>query len=140
MIALLRADRFLAFAEPLLTLHKHIPVREHLDDITQEAIRRQRVPPPENALSCFEFTATLEEREFRRRLHLAEHLSDRKLLVQEQSFHLRRRDRDCACRDTCRLAVAYEMDFAALSYGFLGRCCVRAGRGVSVDGLDVNAV
>jgi hypothetical protein len=139
-IALLRADRFLAFAEPLLTLHKHIPVREHLDDIAQEAIRRQRVPPPENALSGFEFTAAFEEREFRRRLHFAEHLSDRELLVQEQSFHLRRRDRDGARRDTCGLAVAYEVDFAALGYGFLWRCCVRAGRGVSVDGLDVNAV
>jgi hypothetical protein len=136
----LRADRFLAFAEPLLTLHKHIPVREHLDDIAQKAIRRQRVPPPKHALSGLEFTAALEQCKFRRRLHFAEHLSDRKLLVQEQSFHLRRRDCDGACRDTCGLAVAYEVDFAALDYGFLGGSCVRAGRGVSVDGLDINAV
>jgi hypothetical protein len=32
------------------------------------------------------------------------------------------------------------VDFAALRYGLLWRCCVRAGRGVSVDGLDVDAV
>ena len=127
MIALLRADGFLASAEPLLALHKHIAVREYLDDIAQEALHRQRVPPPEHALPCFKFTATLEERKFGRCLHLAEHLSDRELLVQEESFHLRRRDRDGARRDARRLAVAYEVHFAALGYGLLGRGCVRAG-------------
>ena len=139
-IVLLRAGGFLAFAEPLLTLHEHIAVREHLDDIAQEAVGRQGVSAPEHALSGFEFTATLEECEFGRRLHLAEHLSDGELFVQEESFHLRCRNRDGARRDTCRLAVAYEVDFAALGYGLLGRCCLRAGRGVGEDGLDVDAV
>jgi hypothetical protein len=73
-------------------------------------------------------------------LHFAEHLSDGKLLVQEESFHLWRRDRDGARCDARRLAVAYEVDFAPLGYGLLGRRCVRAGRRLSVDGLDVNAV
>jgi hypothetical protein len=140
MIALLRADRLLDFAEPLLTLHKHIAVREHLDDIAQEAVRRQRVPPPEHTLSGFEFTAAFEECEFGRGLHFAEHLSDGELLVEEESFYLRRRDRDGARRDARRLAVAYKVNFAALGCGLLGRSCVRAGRRVSVDGLDVNAV
>ena len=121
MIALLRADGFLAFAKPLLTLHKHIAVWEHLDDIAQEALRRQRVPPPEHTLSSLELTATLEEREFGRRLHFAEHLSDRELLVEEEPFHLRCRDRDRARCDARSLAVAYEVDFAALGYGMLGR-------------------
>ena len=73
-------------------------------------------------------------------MHFAEHLSDGELLVEEESFHLRSRDRDGARRDARRLAVAYEVDFAALSYGTLGRSCVRARRRVSVDGLDVDAV
>lgn len=140
MIPLLRVDVFLASAEPLLTLHKHITVRKHLDDIAQEAVHRQRVPPPEHALSGFEFTDALEECELGRGLHFAEHLSDGELLVEEESFHLRRRDRDGARCDACRLAVAYEVDFAALGYGLLRRSCVRTGRGVSVDSLDVNAV
>jgi hypothetical protein len=143
MIALPRAqaDLFLASAEPLLTLHKHIAIREHLDDIAQEALRRQRIPAPEHTLSYFiEFTSALEERELGRRLQFAEHLPDGELVVEEQSLHLWRRDRDGARRDARRLAVAYEVDFAALGYGLLGRRCVRAGRGVSEDGLDVDAV
>jgi hypothetical protein len=139
-IALLRADRFPAFAEPLLTLHKHIAIREHLDDIAQEALGRQRVPAPEHALSGLEFAPALEERELGRALHLAEHLSDGELVVEEEPLHLRRRDRDGARRDARHLAVAYEVDFAALGYGLLGRRCVRAGRGVRVDGLYVDAV
>ena len=141
MIALLRADGCLAFAEPLLTLHKHIAVREHLDDIAHEALRRQRVPPPEHAFPSFKFTATLQKRELGRRPHFAEHLSNGELLaVQEEPFYLWRRDRDGARRDACRLAVAYEVDFAPLGYGLFGRRCVRAGRRVGVDGFDVDAV
>ena len=137
-IALLRADEF--FAEPLLALNKHVAVREHLDDIAQEALHRQRVPPPEHALTGFKFTSTLEECELGRSLHLAEHLPNGELLVKEQSLDLRCGDGDSARRDACRLAVAYEVHFAALGYGVLGRSCVRAGRRVSVDGLDVNAI
>ena len=140
MIALLGAHRFLAFIEPLLTLHKHIAVREHLDDVAQESLRRERVPPPEHPLPRFQFAAALEEREFRRRLHLAEHLANRELLVQEEPFHLRCRDRHRARRDAGRLAVANEVHFAALGCGLFGRCGVRAGRGVGVDGLDIDTV
>ena len=67
MIALLRADDvFLALTEPLLTLDKHIAVREHLDDIAQEALGRQRVPPPQDAFPSFELTSALEESELGR--------------------------------------------------------------------------
>lgn len=140
MIALLKDNWFLAFSEPLLTLHKHIAVREHFDDIAQETFSRERIPPPEHALSGFEFAAALEECEFGRGLHLAEHLSDGELLVEEESFHLRRRESDGARCDACSLAVAHEVDFAALGYRLLRRSCVRPGRRVSVDGLDVNTV
>ena len=129
-----------ALAEPLLALNKHIAVREHLDDIAQEAVRRERVPAPENALARLELAAALEERELGRRLHPAEHLSDRELLVEEESLHLRRRDRDRARGYACCLAVAEEVDFAALRYGFFGRCRVCAGRCVGEDGFDVDAV
>jgi hypothetical protein len=53
-------------------------------------------------------------------LHFAEHLSNGELLIEEESFHLWRRDRDRARCDACRLAVAYEVDFTALRYGLLG--------------------
>ncbi len=75
-----------------------------------------------------------------RGLHFAEHLSDGELLVEEESLDLWRGDSDCACRDAGRLAVTDEVDFAALGYGLFGRSCVRAGRCVSVDSLDVDAV
>jgi hypothetical protein len=75
-----------------------------------------------------------------RRLHPAEHLPYRELLVEEESLHERRRDRDRARRDAGRLAVAYQMDFATLGYGFLGRCRGSAGRGMSKDGFNIDAV
>ena len=121
-------------------MNKHIAVREHLDDIAQEAVRRERVPAPEDAFSRLELATALEERELWRRLHPAEHLSDRELLVEEESLNLRRRDRHCARRYAGRLSVAEEVDFAALRYRFFGRCRVRAGRRVSEDGPDVDAV
>jgi hypothetical protein len=103
-IALLRADMF--FAEPLLALNKHVAVREHLDNVAQEALRRQRIPPPENALAGFNFATALEECELGRCLHLAEHLPDGKLLVKEESLDLRCGDGDSAGRDAGRLSVA----------------------------------
>ena len=75
-----------------------------------------------------------------RRLHPAEHLPDGKLVVEEQSLHLWRGDRHGARRDAGRLVVAEEVDFAALGYGFFGRSCVRTGRGMGKDGLDIDTV
>ena len=100
----LRAGGF--FAEPLLSLDKHVAVGEHLHNVAQEAVRRQSIPPPEHALSGFEFAAALEESKLGRRLHPAEHLPNCKLLVEEESLHQRRGDGDGARRDAGRLAVA----------------------------------
>ena len=136
----MRAESFLTLAEPLLALHEHVAVRELFDNVAQEALRRQRVPAPEHALSGFELAAALEECELGRGLHLAEHLADGKLLIEEESLDLRCGDSDSAGRDAGGLAVAYEVDFATLGYGLLRRSCVRAGRGVSINGLDIDAV
>ena len=103
-VALLRAGRFLA--EPLLSLNKHVAVREHLHNVAQEALRRQRIPPPEYALARFEFAAAFEKCELGRRLHSAEHLSNGKLLVEKESLHLRGGDRDSTRRNAGRLIVA----------------------------------
>ncbi len=103
-IALLRADGFLA--EPLLALNEHVAVREHLDNVAQEALRRQRVPPPENALAGFDFATALEECELGWGLHLAEHLPDGELFVEEESLDVRCGDEDGAGRDAGRLSVA----------------------------------
>lgn len=103
-IALLRADRFPA--EPLLALNKHVAVREDLDNVTQEALRRQCISPPENTLSGFDFAAALEKCKLGRCLHLAEHLPDGKLLVEEESLDRRCGDGDGAGRDAGRLSVA----------------------------------
>jgi len=118
-IALLRVIGVF-LAEPLLALHKHIAVREHLHNVAQEAVRRERVPPPEDALARLKLAPALEEGKLGRRLHPTEHLPDGELLVQEESLHQRRGDRHGARRDAGRLAVAYQVDFAALRYGFLG--------------------
>jgi hypothetical protein len=75
-----------------------------------------------------------------RGLHFAEHLSNGELFVEEESLDLGRGDRDGACRDAGRLAIADKVDFAALGYGLFGRSCVRAGRCVGVDSLDIDAV
>ena len=115
----------MARAEPLLALNKHVAVGEHLHNVAQEAVRRQCIPPPEHALAGFEFAAAFEECELWRRLHPAEHLPDGELLVEEESFHQRRGDGDGARRDAGRLAVAEEVDFAALCYGFFWRSCMR---------------
>ena len=103
-LALLRAGGFLA--EPLLSLNKHVAVREHLHNVAQEAFRRQCIPPPEYALARFEFAAAFEKGELGRRLHSAEHLSNGEFLVEEESLHLRRGDRDGARRDAGCLFVA----------------------------------
>lgn len=136
--ALLRADGF--FAEPLLALNKHVAVREHLDNVAQEALRRQRIPPPENGLAGFKFATALEECELGRRLHLAEHLPNGELLVKEESLDQWCGDGDSASRDAGRLSVAYKVDFAALGYGLLGRSLMCTGRRMSIDGLDVDAL
>ena len=115
----------MARAEPLLAPNKHVAVGEHLHNVAQEAVRRQSIPPPEHALAGFEFAAALEECKLRRRLHPAEHLPDGELLVEEEPFHQRRGDGDRARRDAGRLAVAEEVDFAALGYGFFWRSCMR---------------
>lgn len=137
-IALPRANRL--FAEPLLALNKHVAVGEHLDNVAQEALRRQRIPPPEDALARFEFATALEECELGRRLHPAEHLSNGELLVKEESLDQRCGDGDSAGRDAGRLAVAHKVDFAALAYWLLGRSLMCAGRCMTIDGLDVDAV
>lgn len=103
-VALLRADGFLA--EPLLALDKHVAIREHLHNVAQEAVRRQRIPPPEYALAGFEFAAALEKCKLGWRLHPAEHLSNGELLVEEESFHEWGGDSDSARRDAGRLFVA----------------------------------
>lgn len=105
-VALLRADGGGFFAEPLLALNKHIAIREHLDNVAQEALRRQRIPPPESALAGLDSAAALEECEFGRGLHLAEHLPDGELLVEEESLDVRRADVDGAGRDAGRLPAA----------------------------------
>ena len=102
--ALLRAGGF--FAEPLLPLNKHVTVREHLHNVAKEALRRQCIPPPECALAGFEFATAFKKSKLGRRLHSAEHLSNRELLIEEESLHQRRGDRDGARRDARRLAVA----------------------------------
>ena len=102
--ALLRAGGF--FAEPLLPLNKHVAVREHLHNVAQEALHRQCIPTPEYALAGFEFATALEKCKLGRRLHSAEHLSNRELLIEEESLHQRRGDRDSARSDARRLAVA----------------------------------
>jgi hypothetical protein len=103
-IALLRADGFIV--KPLLALNKHVAVREHLDNVAQEALRRQRIAPPENALAGFNFATALEECELGRRLHLAEHLPNGELLVEEESLDMRCGDGDGAGCDAGRLSVA----------------------------------
>ena len=102
-IALLKADGLPT--EPLLALNKHVAVGEDLDDVAQEALRRQRIPPPENAFAGFDFAAALEKCELRRCLHLAEHLPDGELLVEEESLDRRCGDGDGASRDAGRLAA-----------------------------------
>ena len=103
-VALLRADGFIC--EPLLALNKHVAVREHLDNVAQEALHRKRIPPPENALAGFNSATALEECELGRRLHLAEHLPNCELLVKEESLDMRCGDGDGAGRDAGRLSVA----------------------------------
>ena len=102
--ALLRAGGF--FAEPLLSLNKHVAVREHLHNVAQEALRRQCVPPPEYALAGFEFATALEKSKLGWRLQSAEHLPNGELLIEEESLHEWRADRDGARRDARRLVVA----------------------------------
>jgi hypothetical protein len=87
-------------------LNKHVAIREHLDNVAQEALRRQRIPPPENALSGFKFATALEECELWRRLHLAEHLPNGELLVEEESLDLWCGDEDGAGRNAGSLSVA----------------------------------
>jgi hypothetical protein len=121
-------------------LNKHVAVREHLDNVAQEALRRQRIPPPENGLSGFDFATALEECKLGRCLHPAEHLSNGELLVKEESLDQRRGDGDSAGRDAGRLSVTNEVDFAALVYGLLGRSLMGTGRSMTIDGLDADAV
>ena len=100
----MRADGF--SAEPLLAQDKHVAVGEHLRDVALKALSREGIPPPQDALAVFEFAAALEERELRRRLHFAEHLSDGELLVEEEPLAQRRGERDGARRDADRLSSA----------------------------------
>ena len=76
--------------EPLLAEDKRVAVGGHLDDVILEALSREGVPPPEDALAGFEPAAAFEERELGRRLHLAEYLSNGELLVEEESLAVRR--------------------------------------------------
>jgi hypothetical protein len=62
-----------------------------------------------------------------RGLHLAEHLPNGELLVEEESLDVRCGDENGAGRDAGRLSVAEEVDFAALGYGLLGRSLVCTG-------------
>ena len=63
----------------------------------------------------------------RRRLHLAEHLPDRELFVEEESFGERCGDGHVACRNARRLSAAEKVDLATLVYGLLrrGGVCAR---------------
>jgi hypothetical protein len=124
--------------EPLLAEDKHVAIGEHLDNVTLEALSREGVPPPEDALAGFEPATAFEERKLGRRLHLTEHLSNGELLVEEESLAVRRSEGNGTRRDAGRLSAADEMHFTALGYGLLGRGDVRAGRRVSVDGFDVD--
>ena len=99
-----RADQFTA--EPLLAEDEHVAVREHLGDVALEALRREGIPSPKDALAIFESATALEECELGRRLHLPEHLANGKLLVEEEPLAQRRGDGHGARRDADRLATA----------------------------------
>ena len=98
------ADQFTA--EPLLAEDEHVAVWEHLDDVALEALGREGIPPPEDALAVLESAAALEECELGRRLHLAEHLADGELLVEEEPLAQRRADGHRARRDAGRIPAA----------------------------------
>lgn len=107
--------------EPPLAQLKHIPVREHLRYVAYEALGGQSIPSPKGVLAVLDLDATIQERKLRRALHLAEHLPDGVLLVEEESFGEGRGDRNVACRNACGLSAAEEVDFATLGHGLLGR-------------------
>ena len=92
--------------EPLLAEDEHVAVWEHLCDVALEALGRESIPPPEHAPAIFESAAALEECELRQRLHLAEHLTDGELLVQEEPLAQRCGDGHGARRDAGGLAAA----------------------------------
>ena len=98
------ADQFTA--EPLLAEDEHVAVWEHLRDVALEALGRESIPPPEHAPAIFESAAALEECKLGRRLHLAEHLADGELLVEEQPLAQLCGDGHGARRDAGRLAAA----------------------------------
>ena len=106
--------------EPPLTKLKHIPVREHLRYVAHEALSRQSISPPKGVLAVLGLDATIEERKLRRRLHLAKHLPDGVLLIEEESFGERCGDYNVACRNACGLSAAEEVDFATLDHGLFG--------------------
>ena len=106
--------------EPPLTKLKQIPVREHLRYVAHEALGRQSIPPPKGVLAVLDLDATINERKLRRRLHLAEHLPDGVLLIEEESFGERCGDCNVACRNACGLSAAEEVDLATLGHRLLG--------------------
>ncbi len=97
------ADRFTA--EPLLAEDEHVAVWEHLGDVALEALGREGIPPPEDALVIFESETALEECELWRRLQLTEHLADGELLVEEEPLAQQGGDGHGAGRDADRLST-----------------------------------
>ena len=98
------ADRFTA--EPLLAKDEHVAVWEDLGDVALEALGREGIPPPEDALAIFKTVTALEECELWRRLHLTEHLTDGELFVEKEPLAQRRGDGHGAGRDADRLSTA----------------------------------
>ena len=74
----------------------------------------------------------------RRRLHLAEHLPDRELLVEEESFGESCGNGHVACRNARRLSVTDKVDFATLVYGLLRRGGVCTRRGMFINCFDTD--
>ncbi len=73
-----------------------------------------------------------------RRLHLAEHLPDSELLVEEESLAQRCGDSDVTGRNASGLSTTDKVDFATLGYGLLWRGGVRTRRGMGINRFDVD--
>ena len=71
-------------------------------------------------------------------MHLAEHLPDGVLLVEEELLDQRRGDRHFAGRDASDLAATEKVDFATLSYGLFRRGDVCIGHSMFINGPDVD--
>lgn len=128
LLGLLRAlHRRLNGVNPL-RVRKHLPVREHLDDVAFEALHSEDIPPPELVLASGGIDAgtALEESELGLGAHLPEHLSNGESLVEEEVLNMGVGDGDGRGSDANRLAVANEVDLTLLGKRGLDGGGVRA--------------